>query len=143
MATALESVIQELQSFVPTDDDSENVGRLYEIFKEFRSMTGRECVMPAMFKLLERFPNAEFGSPGPLVHELEAIAGYEPLLRESLDRQPTRLTVWMANRILNAKLPQEQRDIWLNQLRLALEHPCSPDSTRGSARDYLEYQGAA
>jgi hypothetical protein len=143
MTAAIESVIVALQSLVPSDDDSENVGLLYEIFAGFRPQSGRELAMPAMFALLERFPDAEFGSPGPLVHELEAIAGYEKLLRESLHRQPTDLTVWMVNRILNAKLTQEQRDMWLNELRLAAKHSRSSESTRESAAEFLEHQGAA
>ena len=143
MTDSIDLVINALQTLVPSDDDSDNVGRLYNIFEGFRSLPGRERAMPTMFSLLERFPNAALGSPGPLVHEIEAIAGYEPLLRESLHRQPTDFTVWMVNRILNAKPPQEERKVWLNELQLVLKLPRSPDSTRESATDFLEHQGAA
>jgi hypothetical protein len=95
-----------------------------------------------MFGLLERFPDAEFGSPGPLVHELEAIPGYLPLLRDSVRRQPTYHTVWMINRLLNTKLPSEQRASWLLELRAAPEHPLASEQTRRSAEDFPEAQRA-
>jgi hypothetical protein len=77
-------VIAALNSFEPSRDDIDNLHRLYRLFEGFRSLPDRERVAPAMFNLLERFPDAEFGSPGPLVHELEAIPGYLPLLRGSV-----------------------------------------------------------
>jgi hypothetical protein len=94
-----------------------------------------------MFSLLERFPDAEFGSPGPLVQELEAIPGYVPLLHDSVRRQPTYHTVWMVNRLLNTELPSDQRETWLSELRAALEHPLASEATRRSAEDFLEHQG--
>jgi hypothetical protein len=132
----IDGAIAALNAFEPTDYDAENVSRLYEIFADFHSLPNRARVMPAIFALLERFPDAEFGSPGPLVHELEAIPGYEPLLRESLSRQPTYHTVWMASRILNTRLPEDQREAWLSALRAAGEHPLARQATR----DFLEHQ---
>jgi len=98
--------------------------------------------MPAMFFLRERFPDAEFGSPGPLVHELEAISGYLPLLCDSVRRQPTYLTVWMISRVLNSDLRSDQREAWLSELRAALEHPLASAQTRRFAEDVLEHQSA-
>jgi hypothetical protein len=139
-AEKISVVITALESFQPTNNDTENVSMLYEIFRGFRSVASREEVMPAVFALLERFPEADLGSPGPLVHELEAIAGYQPLLRDSLHRQPTDLTVWMVNRILNSKLTDGERKLWLSELKSAGEHPRSPESTRESVRDFLAHQ---
>jgi hypothetical protein len=117
-----------------------NLARLYEIFTDFRSLPDRARAMPAIFSLLERFPDAEFGSPGPLVHELEAIPDYEPLLRDSLRRQPTYHAVWMINRILNSRLPDDQRETWLSALQTAREHPLARDQTREAAEDSLQHQ---
>jgi hypothetical protein len=141
-AEKINVVIAALESFQPTDNGTQNVGMLYEIFRGFRSLNAREGVMPAIFSLLERFPEADLGSPGPLVHELEAIAGYQPLLRELLHRQPTDLTVWMVNRILNSELPAEQRELWLSELESAGKHPRSRESTSESVKDFLEHQNA-
>jgi hypothetical protein len=63
-------VVAPLNSFEPSRDDTDNLNRLYRIFEGFGSLPDRDRVAPAMFGLLERFPDAEFGSPGPLVHEL-------------------------------------------------------------------------
>ncbi len=75
-------VIAALNSFEPSRDDTDNLYRLYQLFEGFRSLPDRDRVAPALFGLLERFPDAEFGSPGPLAQELEAIPDYLPLLRD-------------------------------------------------------------
>ena len=123
-------LIAALNSFEPSRDDTGNLYRLYQLFEGFRSLPDRDRVVPAIFSLLERFPDPEFGSPGPLVHELEAIPGYLPLLRDSVRRKPMHLTVWMVNRLLNTKLPSAQRESWLSELRAALEHPLASEQTR-------------
>jgi len=136
------AVIAALNSFEPSRDDTDNVYRLYQLFEGFRSLPDRERAAPAMFGLLERFPDAEFGSPGPLVHELEAIPDHSALLRDSVRRQPTFLTVWMINRVLNTELPSEQRESWLSELRAVREHPLASEQTRTFAEEFLEHQGA-
>jgi hypothetical protein len=93
-----------------------------------------------MFSLLERFPDAELGSPGPLVQALEGIPGYLPLLRDSIRRQPTHYTAWMVNRLLNTSLPSDQRESWLSELRTAFVHPLASEQTRLFAKDFLEHQ---
>jgi hypothetical protein len=135
-------VIAALNAFEPSRDDTDNLYRLYRVFEGFRSVPDRDRVAPAVFSLLERFPDAEFDSPGPLVHELEAIPGYLPLLRDSVHRQPTHLTVWMINRLLNTNLPNDQRGAWLSELRAALEHPLASEQMRRFAEDFLEHQSA-
>ena len=46
----------------------------------------------------------------------------------------------MINRLLNTKLPSEQRDSWLSELRAALKHPLASEQTRRAAESYLTYQ---
>lgn len=136
----IDDLIAALNTFEPARDDTDNLVRHYDIFRDFRVVPQRDRAMPAMFSLLERFPDAEFGSPGPLVHELEAIPCYLPLLRDSLRRQPTHLTVWMANRLLNTELPNDQRESWLSELRAALHHPLASEQTRSFAEEFLNHQ---
>jgi len=138
----VESVIAALSAFEPSSIDTENVHRLYEIFNGFRSVPGRERAAPAIYALLERFPGADLGSPGPLVHEMEAMPEYQTLLVASLRRQPCDLTVWMVNRILNSELNTEQRKMWLSELQAAGQHPHCPGSARESVAEFLEYQNA-
>jgi hypothetical protein len=40
-----------------------------------------------MFNVMERPPDADLGSPGPLVHTLERWRGYEPELVNSVRRR--------------------------------------------------------
>jgi len=142
----ISDVITALETFQASDDDVDNQARLYAIFTDFRTLSGRDRAIPAMFSLLERFPDADLGSPGPIVHELEAISDagghdpYVPLLRDSVRRQPTRYTVWMINRILNTELPAEQRESWLSELRAVPAHPLASESGRRAAEDFLAYQ---
>jgi hypothetical protein len=74
------------------------------------------------------------------VHELEAIAGYQPALRESLRRKPTPTTVWMINRILNGRLQAAEHESWISELQKALKHPLASEAVRSHAQEYLEYQ---
>lgn len=135
-------MIAELEKFAPSDEP-ENVGRLYEIFDQLQALAPelRSPVIPAILGLVERYPEAELGSPGPLVHELEAIPGYESFLRDSVVRQPAYLSIWMVNRILNSELSADERSGWLQVLRSVLTHPLAPADLRQGAREFLEHQG--
>jgi hypothetical protein len=95
---------------------------------------------PHLFQLLERFPEEDFGAPGPIVQALEELPGVEPLLRESLERKPTQHTMWMVNRILNSQLDDTSRASWMQALEAALQHPAADDLARESATEFLQYQ---
>jgi hypothetical protein len=140
MVTSVEAVIAALDAFEPVEDGSINVEKLYELLDGFCYLSNREKAMQAMFALLERYPDAEFGSPGPLVHELELISGYELLLEGSLSRQPTDLTVWMLNRILNGTRDAGEHRYWMKKLNAAAQHPLAPDYVRDSAIAFIKYQ---
>ncbi|MCC2970765.1 hypothetical protein [Massilia sp. IC2-476] len=139
----IEAVIISLDAFVPSEE-SENVEQLYQYLVPLAALPLAERLpaMPAILNLIERFPDAEFGSPGPLVHELEAMPGYEKLLMGSLQRQPAALTVWMANRILNSELAPNARATWLSILTDVLRHPNTSEATKEVALAFLEYQTA-
>ena len=141
MTPQVQSIVAALQAFVP-EASGDNAGALYELLAGFDALPGRERAVPSMFELIERFPEADLGSPGPLVHEIEAIRGYESELRASLERAPTGLTVWMLNRILNAERTETGRKSWLALLREVESHPEAPESARVEARHFLELQSA-
>lgn len=135
-----EQVIEALAAFVPSDDEREVVCRLYEIFEGLSSRPDRRSAVPAMFGLMERYPEAILGTPGPLVHELEAIEGYAAELRESVLRQPSYLTVWMINRILNGEPDDDQRRRWRQLLEVASKHPLTPELAREEAVRFIAHQ---
>ena len=138
MGTA-EATIDALRASVPADD-GKDVARLYEILEGFDSLPGRDRAIQSMFELMERFPDADLGAPGPLVHEIEAIDGYQASLRQSLRRRPTDLTLWMVNRILNSALDEESRRSWLNEMHAVANHPSAPASAREAAARFVARQ---
>ena len=142
MTRSVDDLLSELQSFEPSADAADNVHRLNELLAGFGALPGCERVAPALLALLERHPQADFGTPGPLVDALERQPGYSELLAGSLERQPTELTAWMANRLLNSKLPREDRVVWLKRLTVVTSHPKAAASVRDSAIRFLDFQAS-
>ncbi len=80
-------------------------------------------IIPAVLRLFERFPDGEFGEPGPLVHAIEKYyrRGYENHLLEFLQVKPTKRALWLARRIVNAHdeneaifapYAEQHRELW-------------------------------
>ena len=76
------------------------------------------------------------------MHVLESQTGYPALLAESLERQPTELSAWMANRLLNSKLPMDERVAWLKRLTAVTSHPKAVAGVRDSAIRFLDFQAS-
>jgi len=142
MTRSVDDLLGELQAFAPTGDGADNVHRLNELLEGFAGLPGCERVVPALLALMERHPQADFGAPGPLVAALECQAGYADQLAASLERQPTELGAWMANRLLNSKLPREERGTWLRRLTAVSSHPKAPSDVRDSAIRFLDFQAS-
>jgi hypothetical protein len=75
----------------------------YDIIEEIEERENAFEAIQPIFKLMEKYPDINFGRPGPLVHFVEKFYknGYEEKLVESLKKQPTQHTVWMLNRVIN------------------------------------------
>ena len=104
----IDEIIQVLNTFEPfTDNDptNDNETFLSDVMDKWESNQDYKEAIPSIFHLIEKFPDADFGSPGPLVHSLEAkgVKQYEAELHSSLLKKPTSLTIWMYNRIINAE----------------------------------------
>src|SRR5438477_4891645 len=112
--------------------------RLYRLCEELRQVDDVGACAKILFRTMERLDDADLGNPGPLVHTLEAMPGYQPFLTESLNRRPTRLAVWMVNRILNTNTTDASA--WLNVLRDIEMHSDFSETTRAQARHFLEFQ---
>jgi hypothetical protein len=142
MPLTADEMIVALETFKAEPGYDENEPQLHAITGGFKTLPDRERVIPAMFSLMERFPNAYLGTPGPLVHSIESVGidNYEPLLIESVRRQPAELNVWMVNRILNTNLPAAHRHLLLNLMREVPGHPNVPARVAESARRFLDHQ---
>lgn len=141
MARTFEQILAEFAALKPTDfdDEAEGILKLQGLTNELMTLPQPECAIPAIFDVMERLSGADLGSPGPLVHTLERMRGhYETDLTESIKRKPTALTVWMLNRMLNGTLAREQRQIYLDLLRLAAKHPAASSIAKGEAARFFK-----
>jgi hypothetical protein len=142
MTRSIADLLADLQAFAPTGDGADNVHRLNELLAGFVALPGCERVVPELLALMERYPQADFGTPGPLVHALECQPGYPEQLAASLERQPTELGAWMANRLLNSRLPRDERSAWLRRLTVVASHPKADAGVRDSAIRFLDFQAS-
>lgn len=129
-----------LLDFDPMNDQADGDDRLYALCEELAQRDDPHRWAPLLYALMERLDTADLGSPGPIVHALEAWNGYRPLLADSLRRKPTPSTVWMANRVLNIN-PSDAPE-WLELLRSAADHPAASAHTRLEAHHFAEHQAA-
>jgi hypothetical protein len=141
MTQHIEQLIDEIGAFMSGgSDETDTVFRLYRLLDGFDQLAQREAAIEPLFRLLERNAESDLGSPGPVVHALEAVPGYEPHLVESLHRLPTYYTVWMVNRILNTELPPQERAAWLAELQRAASHSKADGAVIDSVARFLKHQ---
>jgi hypothetical protein len=99
-----------------------------------------------MFRVMERCPEADLGSPGPLVHSIESVGkvlgipAYEALLVDSVRRRPMYLNLWMVNRILNVAPVGPQRTALLALLEEVRDDPRWAGLASDEAADFLKHQ---
>ena len=76
------------------------------------------------------------------MHSIESLGidRYEPLLIESVRRQPAGLNVWMVGRILNTELTIAHRRLLLELMEAVLGHPTVPMPIAAMARRFLAFQ---
>jgi hypothetical protein len=141
-----EEIVAGFRALQASDFDYENINahgpeRLSELTDALMSVPEPERAVPEMFSVMERMPEADLGSPGPLVHTMERWrGGYEHELVNSVRRCPSLLSVWMVNRILNSDLPGDTRRSYMSLLNDAATHPTASESVRESARDFIDFQ---
>lgn len=91
---------KELASISEAPDFAHKAERLVTKWK--KNNAGMDAVK-AILKFMEGNPEIDYGMPGPLVHFSEEFSeqGYEEELMESFKRNPTMITAWMVNRLIN------------------------------------------
>jgi hypothetical protein len=134
--------IARVRSFSPTDDEAVDVRTLYALIDQLGQLKHAVEVRQELVGIFERHPDASLGSPGPIVHALEEspIDEHVDLLVESLGRQPTVMTVWMAERSFRSNLSDRNRHALLDALRSAADKPMC-DETASSIEEALEEYG--
>lgn len=142
---SVEEIIRALNEFAPfsyDDPTNDNETYLFNLMNAWKMAEDREKAIPSFFTLIERYPHADFGSPGPLVSALETngVKGYEGELHRSLLRKPTPLTLWMYNRLINDENDLRIIKGHLERLRLFGQHPLADAETRSQADLFIKYQ---
>ena len=147
MRMTYEEIITGLRTLGPSDFDYKNLDargseRLSELTDALMATPGgsQEEAIRELFSVMERMPDADLGSPGPLVHTLEELKGYEQELIRSVRRCPCFLSVWMVNRILNADPPIDVRQSYMSLLSEATKRTDVPKEIRDQARHFIEFQ---
>ena len=127
--------------------DARGMERLQLLLDELPAAAGPERAAELILAFIERVtaddlrpPRYDFGTPGPLVHTLESLPGYQAPLEISLRRRPAPLSVWMLNRILNATEDWRERERLLSLLREAGAHPTAAPYTRELAEYFYRGQ---
>ena len=142
-----DEIIRGLRTLTPSDFDDGNVDargseRLSELTDALMATPGAstEEAIRELFSVMERLPDADLGSPGPLVHTLEQLKGYEQELIRSVRRCPSFLSLWMVNRILNTDPPVSVRQSYISLLGEATKRSDVPKEIRDEARNFIELQ---
>ncbi|MBW8687412.1 hypothetical protein [Chitinophaga rhizophila] len=137
-----DEVIQALNSFVPEERSADdNISYFHELMEALKHDADRERAIEPIFRLIERHPHIDYGSPGPLAHTLESFHElYHEHLFASLDRLPTPLTVWMLNRLTNADQNYLEHKMLIEKMHALLQHPRLDDLTRGAVEDFVDFQ---
>jgi hypothetical protein len=129
---------QRLESIVPSSDGA-HIPLLEELTELSRELVGEPNIAPIVFTYLERHHNQDLGSPGPLVHFLEqSYPVYLNALLASLERRPVWYTLWMTNRILNAKLKPSIRKALFEALVRASQHSLASENERREAFEFMK-----
>ena len=134
-------ILNEFTPFSENDLENDNVDFLYQLTDELLMNSDANLAIRPMFELVEKFPNQDFGSPGPIVHFIEKFRGlYETELFKSLQRIPTLLTIWMLNRLINSEKDETIRDNLLIKMKEILVHQKAGELEKEEATNFLDYQ---
>jgi hypothetical protein len=141
----IEQIIRTLNEFVPFSEEdiiNDNEPYLSDLMDAWAQTQGKEKGITAIFHLIEKYPHSDFGSPGPLVHGLEAYGAnlYEGELHRSLMRKPTPLTLWMYNRIINEENDSRIIRGHAERLKLFGKHPLVDAETKVVAESFIKHQ---
>ena len=132
-------IISGLRALQTDDFEDGPPQRLKELTDAVLKLPLPDQAVSELFAVMERFPDSDLGSPGPIVHTLERLNCREELVA-SIRRRPTDLAIWMVNRVLNTSLSSESRQFYLALLASVATHPSASESARCEAQRFIEFQ---
>ena len=109
------------ESLAPSGDSGADEIALYDVLENLPAQSRSPELEHALIAIFERFPEAELGSPGPIVDYLEEAPDAEliPLISESLKRRATIMVIWMAERCFRSDLDPSHHAQLVDALRTA------------------------
>jgi hypothetical protein len=124
-------------------DAADFINAQYELSADLGAAGLDAGTVTTILRFMEANPELDFGTPGPLVHFVEGLPRdeYDPLLVASVSRKPTRHTLWLLNRVLNATNAGADREKLIGLLR-TVAHDSTDRFVREAARDYLKLQSS-
>ena len=137
MARPVAQILDEIQGVDLSSDDY--LLRLDDLCNEIAAAEDRSSAIQPILRFMEQHPDDDLGGPGPLVHLLEKLPGYEPELLMSLRKAPTELTVWMLNRIINLSTGDAKASL-LALMREIAGNALADPGAREAATDLLRHQ---
>jgi hypothetical protein len=137
-----QQIIQALNQIQIIDSyDYEPLELIDELTEALTLNSDGHLACPTMINLLERHPDIDFGSPGEPIHTLEKLKGhYEILLIESLKRQPTIMTIFMLNRLINNTLDTSQKQELIDLMSQCATNKMATSATKEMAMDFYNFQ---
>ncbi|RYD65582.1 MAG: hypothetical protein EOP84_31810 [Verrucomicrobiaceae bacterium] len=135
------AIVEALRSLTAWNFDYNNPAMngpelLEQLTDRLLELPERQLGVPELFNIMERLPEAELGTPGPLVYTLEQLDYIEELI-QSVQRVPTVLSVWMISRLLRSKLHADRRPFFLDLLAGVPRHDRATYATREDAKHFL------
>lgn len=123
------TIAEQLEAIASAEDFASSSAELTE--RWCAADVGFESVEPIL-QFMEKHPTLDYGMPGPLVHFVEEFytKGYEEKLIECVSRNPTMMTVWMLNRVLNGTEDPAKRRTLIGALRQASSKADQPTHER-------------
>jgi hypothetical protein len=141
MSEQIDQLVADLDAYEPTEDSVADEEQLQILVDIWEGLPERGEALPAFLRLFERYPEYNgLGEPGPLVHAVEQVPGYEDEVIASLGRVPNYYGVWMLGRILDSDTTPEQRARVLALLHKLAGGDDVPDSIRALARETYEFR---
>ena len=101
----LVDLLERIETFQPADDTWRGLDEHLQAL--FSLETDLFAALPTLFRVLERYPRHDgHGVFWAIVHGVEAIRGYEPVLVDHVRRAPTELGITMLKRIVESGIPR-------------------------------------
>ncbi len=129
-----------LDNLDPEESDG-LIADLYDLVDLLENENEISLIYESVFRFIEKYPDADIGNPGPLVHFLEAhYPDYVPTLVASVEQKPTYNSVVMLHRIMNSKLSKEDYLRYLALLKAAADSNTADEITKDNAQELYEFQ---